>query len=126
MYFQFLLCIPTASNSIHPPTIFSIKLDLQSIFTNTQSTRSFKANWNNAVESFDPISDVKFIFSIFIMLVGKNHQQLFLNDVPEVALILPFLFLPVSIEVEVSIRLSFCDDMDHRVYCVGRQEALKT
>lgn len=61
------------------------------------------------------------------MLVGKkNHQQLFLNVAPEIALILPFLFLPVSIEVEVSIRLSFYVDMDHKVFYVGRQEALKT
>lgn len=70
---------------------------------------------------------INFVFSIFIMLVGKkNHQLFFLNDVPEIALILPFLFLPVSIEVEVSIRLSFYDDMDHKVYCVGKQEAPKT
>ena len=61
------------------------------------------------------------------MLVGKkNHQLLFLNDAPEIVLILPFLFLPVSIEVEVSIRLNFYDDMDHKVYYVGKQEALKT
>lgn len=64
-----------------------------------------------------------------MLLVGKknNHQLLlFLNDAREIALILPFLFLPVSIEVEVSIRLSSYDGTDHKVFYVGRQEVQKT
>lgn len=68
-------------------------------------------------------SQTFFIRSIFIMDGKKNHPLQSLIDVPEVALIPPYLSLP---KVVVSIPSNSFDGTVHRVYCAGRLAAQKT